>query len=101
MGYRFLGISMSDFFWILQIPGSGYNIGGINGSLHVIVAPHTVNLPPYIGVSVPPFVIVFTHFRIPLSHGVVDTFLIHATSTPNLERDLSFEFHVKYMGRIG
>src|SRR5688500_10157801 len=86
---------------MLQVTCSAKNIGFIDGDLYIIVAPDTVKFSRHIGVRMPAIVIVFSHFRIPLAHGIPDTVGCITAGSPDLNRYLRFVIHIESNFRTG
>ena len=84
------------FIYSQQFAGGGHYIGGIEGNVHIKAPPGTVKFTGYIGLGVPAVAVVGTDLGVPLAHGVGDTLFVVATTTPDLQRHLTFKGHVEH-----
>ena len=84
-------VTMTNLFRILNIPTCSNNIIFINRYFHIIITPNTMELPSQIGLGIPTIVIIFSHFRKPLSHGKSDPIVRIPSGASNHYRNLTFK----------
>src|SRR5699024_3390018 len=88
-------ITVSNFIGVLQISGSADNILFVDCDPYVKIAPNTVEFSSYIWICVPAIHIIFSEFRIPLTHGKRNTFSVISSGSTNLNGNLPVKVHRK------
>src|SRR6185437_3719182 len=84
-------IAETDLIGILQITRSRYYIMPVYRDRHVIIPPHAIELPGYIGRRVPALIVIFAELRVPLTHRISYPCLWIVPSAPaDLQRHLRF-----------
>src|ERR1051326_8217643 len=89
-------IAITNLIWILQITRSPEDVVFVDRNANIEVTPHSIKLAGDIRRGMPTLVIVFTHLRVPLAHGITNCRAgIISPASANLQRHLGFKFHLE------